>query len=345
MHEGMQMPDRGRRIMIVEPRRVRLESFDVVVRDVAPTEVVVRTRVTLLSGGTEGAFFQGLPIPGSEPQPFPWTTGYANVGEVIAAGADAGARQGDVVFTHGHHATHVRIDTARQLCMAVPDDLDPEVAVFARLITVPLATVRTARARAGDPVAVVGLGLVGNLAAQVVQASGMPTLAIEQLPARRELAVRSGVRTVIDAAHADRLHAEHALVIEATGTAGGAITALRLARLGGEISLVGTPWLADPSVPASDVLRAIHLRYLTMRSGWEWQLPLHDVTGLAHAVHQPGSVAHSTRFAFDLLRSGQVRVHDLVTHRATPEHCQRIYARAVDDKDGQLGVIFDWRSS
>jgi threonine dehydrogenase-like Zn-dependent dehydrogenase len=251
--------------------------------------------------------------------------------------------EGDVVFTLGSHASHVRIDTARQLCLAVPEDLAPEVAVFARLVTVPLATVRTARARAGDPAAVIGLGVVGNLAAQVLQAAGMPTLAVERLPARRELAVRSGVRVVVDPADTDRLRPEHALVLEATGTADGAVAALDLARLGGEVSLVGTPWVADPSVPASDVLRAVHLRYLTLRSGWEWQLPLDDVAGQADAVHQPGSVTHSTTYAFDLLRSGKVRVDDLVTHRATPDLCQQVYARAIDNKDVQLGAIFDWR--
>jgi threonine dehydrogenase-like Zn-dependent dehydrogenase len=190
---------------------------------------------------------------------------------------------------------------------------------------------------------VIGLGVVGNLAAQVLQAAGMPSLAVERLPARRELAVRSGVHVVVDPADTDRLRPEHALVLEATGTADGAVAALDLARLGGEVSLVGTPWVADPSVPASDVLRAVHLRYLTLRSGWEWQLPLDDVAGQADAVHQPGSVTHSTTYAFDLLRSGKVRVDDLVTHRATPDLCQQVYVRAIDNKDVQLGAIFDWR--
>lgn len=337
------MEGRGRQILIVGPRQVRLDDFDVAAHEVGPTEVDVRTWVTLLSGGTEGAFFQGRPIPGSDPRPFPWTTGYANVGEVIAAGDDAGIDAGDVVYTLGRHASRVRVDTAAQLCVAVPDGLEPEVAVFARLIAVPLATVRTARARAGDRAAVVGLGVVGNLAAQVLQVAGMATLGVEPLPGRRELAVRSGIGTVVDPGAADQRRGDHALVVEATGTANGAVTALELARLGGEVSLVGTPWVADPSVPASDVTRAIHLRYLTVRSGWEWQLPLHDVAGVSSAIHQPGSVVHSTRFAFDLLRSGRVRVRDLVTHRTTPDHCQPVYTRAVDGKDEQLGVIFEWR--
>lgn len=336
------MPEQGQQIMVVAPRQVRLVDLEIPAGGLGRTEVLVRTCVTLLSGGTEGAFFQGLPIPGGEARPFPYTTGYANVGRVMAAGPQARVEPGDVVFTMGAHASHVRVDTATQLCVRVPDDLEPEQAVFARLLIVPLATLRTARARAGDPAAVVGLGLVGNLAAQVLQAAGMTTRAVELLPARRELAARCGLADVADPGEPGAVQPEHALVLEATGTAGGALTAIELARLGGEVSLVGTPWRAEPSVPASDLLRSIHVRYLTVRSGWEWQLPLHDGAGRADAVHQPGSVTHSTGYAFRLLSSQQVRVRELVTHRTTPDRCQDVYTGAVDRKSAQLGVLFDW---
>lgn len=108
------------------------------------------------------------------------------------------------------------------------------------------------------------------------------------------------------------------------------------------LATVRTPWLPEPSVPASDVFEAVHMRYLTLRSGWEWQISLHDVAGRPDAVPQPGSEAHSTAYAFDLLRSRRVQVRELVTHRTTPDPCQDVYTRAVDRKDEQFGVLFDW---
>ncbi len=134
----------------------------------------------------------------------------------------------------------------------------------------------------------------------------------------------------------------HRLVLEATGTARGAVTAIALAQLGGEVSLVGTPWAPDPAVASREILEPVHVRYLTLRSGWEWQLPMADGSGQPGAVHQPGSVVHSTRYAFDLLRRGRVRVRDLITHRLPPEECRRAYEGAVDRKAEQLGVIFEW---
>src|SRR4051794_2524199 len=108
------------------------------------------------------------------------------------------------------------------------------------------------------------------------------------------------------------------------------MVALDLARLGGEVALAGTPWVADPAAPASDVCRAVHVRSLTLRSGWEWQLPIQEPAGQPAAVHQPGSVAHSTGYAFTLLRQGKVRVRERITDRTTPAECQATYECAVD---------------
>ena len=329
--------------MITGLREARFEPFALPTEQLGPTEVVVRTRVTLLSGGTEGAGFLGQPLPDRPAPPLPRQTGYANIGEVVARGrAVEGIAEGDLVYTMSPHASIARVDAAERLCIKVPPDLPAEEAVFVRLITVPLTTLRTAAARAGDRAAVVGLGLVGNLGAQLLEIAGLPTTGVDLVASRRELARRCGVSSVVDPRQDGALRAEHRLVLEATGTAKGTMTALALAQLGGEVSLVGTPWTADPSVPASDVFRAVHLRYLTLRSGWEWQLPLFGRPGEPDAIHQPGSIVESSRYAFDLLGRGRIRVRELITHRYAPSECQRAYEGAVDRKDEQLGVIFDW---
>ncbi|MBI2940713.1 MAG: zinc-binding alcohol dehydrogenase [Chloroflexi bacterium] len=332
----------GKRIMVTAYRQVQLLDFETSPDDLGPAEVVIRTHTTLLSGGTEGAWFQGLPLPGRSPTPYPRSTGYANVGEVVAAGPNATVRPGDRVYTMSNHTSLACVDTARQLCLKVPEGLPAEEAVFARLVTVPLATLRTSTARIGDRAAVVGLGLVGNLGAQLLVNAGMETTGVDLVPARRELAQRCGVAHTIDPREEGAVQPVHRLVLEASGTAKGAVTAIALAQLGGEVSLVGTPWVADPAVPSKDIIEPIHVRYLTVRSGWEWQFPIPDVRDQPGAVHQPGSVVHNHQCAFELLRQGKVRVRELITHRFSPEDCQRAYDGAVDRKSEQLGVIFQW---
>ena len=333
----------GKRIMIVGYRQVRLEPFDLATDALGPSEVVIRTKVSLLSGGTEGARFLGLPIPGRAPTPYPYGTGYASVGEVVAVGGEhAGVQPGDVVYTMSPHASIARVDTARQLCLKVPASLPLDEAVFVRLITVPMTSLRISSARIGDRAAVVGLGLVGNLGAQLLLNAGMEVTGVDLLPTRRELAQRCGILHTIDPREEGAIRPVHRLVLEASGTARGAVTAIALAQLGGEVFLVGTPWTPDPSVSAREILEPVHVRYVTLRSGWEWQLPVQDGRDQPNAIHQPGSIHQSTLVAFDLLRRGKIRVRELITHRFSPEECQRAYEGAVDRKDEQLGVIFQW---
>ena len=342
-------------IMITGPRRSELVPFEIPDQDLGPSEIIVRTKATLLSSGTEGAGFQGQGLPGRAPRAYPRQTGYANVGEVIAVGGpEAGVTVGDVVYTMSPHASHIRLDTALRPCIKVPEGVAPEEATFVRLATVPFTSIRTSFARAGDRAAAVGLGLIGNLGAQLLREAGMSVTGVDLVASRRELAGRCGIETTIDPREEGAVRPEHRLVLEASGTARGTMTAVAMAQVGGEVSLVGTPWVPDPSVLASPMLEAIHLRFVTIRSGWEWQLPTLEpgtvpdgrVVGpggpLADSIHVPGSTVHSSHYVFDLLRRGRLNVRELITHRYAPSDCQYAYEGAVDRKDEQLGVIFNW---
>jgi threonine dehydrogenase-like Zn-dependent dehydrogenase len=70
------------------------------------------------------------------------------------------------------HASLARVDIAERRCVKVTESHPPEAAVFARLMTVRIATARPSRPRPGDRAAVVGLGLVGALAAPALARLG-----------------------------------------------------------------------------------------------------------------------------------------------------------------------------
>jgi len=328
----------AREILIGAPRQISLDWFTVDDDDLLSTEVMIRTSTTLISPGTEGAAFTTLKPPGATAEtPFPRKVGYANVGEVIAAGSKAKVAVGDTVFTMGRHASHIRVDTATQLCVKVPDGVAAEQAVFARLATVPMSTLRTTPARLADRAAVVGLGLVGNLAAQLCETAGLPVTAVDLATFRCEIASRCGITRVLAAPADADLRPEHRLVIEATGTNEGALVALKLARIGGEISLVGSPWGAgNPSIPAQAILERVFSGYVTLRSGWEWQLPILET------AHGAGSIDQNTRHALDLIRQGKLRVSELITHRVAPGAAQSAFEGLVDRKGEYLGVVIEW---
>lgn len=182
--------------MFPEANVVRLEevAFDPTLSE---NDVVIRTLVTIISAGTELACLAGL----ADWAPFPFRPGYGAIGEVIAIGsAVKDIEVGDTILTYSNHASHVK---ARILAVKVPDGLTPEHAVFARMANVAITALRVSSAELGDTTAVIGLGLVGNLAAQLFQLSGYSVIGIDRIPKRLEAARACEIERLINATVAD----------------------------------------------------------------------------------------------------------------------------------------------
>lgn len=322
------------------PQQAVLETRDLDTENLAAREIVAVTEASLISQGTEGAGYQGLMMPGGSAQRYPQTPGYANVSRVIEVGSDdAPFAVGDRVFTMASHASHARIDSATSLCVKVPESLDSQTAVFTRLAMVSMSTLRTSTARLGDHAAVVGLGLVGNLAAQLCQIAGFTTTGIDLIPWRCELATQCGIKKVLQAPGDDDLAAENQLVIEATGSAGGAMTGVKLTQRHGELSLVGSQWgEGRQNTDALRFLGTIFERYIHIRSGWEWQLPILPTT------FGPSSLVHNAESILNWLSEGRIIVGPMLSHHVAPSTCDTVYSEMVGNKDQYLGVVFDWRA-
>jgi threonine dehydrogenase-like Zn-dependent dehydrogenase len=293
-------------------------------------EVRGRTIATLVSPGTE--FASAFAPPDPDAVTYPAAIGYASVFEVDEVGAGVAAhRPGDVVFFPGPHRSVQRADEAAAI--AVPAGLDPFVAVFARMIAVPMAALVTTTARPGDRVGISGLGLVGNLGAQAFHASGYRVTAWDPIAARRN-AVPAGVRTLSSAADGDG--AEYALVVEASGHDGAAIEAAKVLARNGELVLTGTPWARRTDATAHELLHLIFHRYLHVRSGWEWQLPTERTD------FRVGSVRSNFRQALAWLESGAVDVGGLA-RVFPPQEAQTAFDALADRTQPHLTVAFDWR--
>ena len=332
-------------IQFIDPFKAELTTFDFVDAISGEHEVIVETEATLISPGTELAYYTNKHPLGSNR--YPGGVGYANVGRVVAVGnAVKHLKPGDRVCCHTRHASMTRFDTYHCVHLKLPEEIDAGKAVFIRMATVSMTTLRICRAKPGDYVAVFGLGLVGNLAAQIFQASGMNVTGFDPSEGRRGIAHRCGVRRV----HAVPIADESAIVnhhtdskgfhllIDAAGRPEVFCEAVKVARPGAEIFLIALNWSKETSVLATELLQPIFHKYLTVRSGWEWQIPLFD-TG----VHAPHSMTQNSQHALDLIQSGQLRVADLITHRMSASEAQTAYQGLLNDPDSYLGVVFNWK--
>lgn len=325
------------RVLFARRAEAVLDSENLDTDDLGPTEVIIQTEASLISPGTETATYLDLPLPDRiSPSPFPRRVGYANVGRIVETGNAPKHPVGTRVFSMGNHVSAFRLDTAQQLCLAVPDGLKSIHATFARMAVVSMTTIRTTTARLGDPVAVIGLGLVGNLAAQLCQIAGFQTIAIDLEPSRLEIAKQSGILSAMQSA-GDDLSNKYQLVVEATGSTAGGVTAARLVQPNGEVSIVGTPWGAgDPSFSAHALLGRIFVGYVTLRSGWEWQIPT------LPTKFESSSLELSASSILGWLAEGRIQVEPLLTHVISPADCQESYSNFANRTGGALGVVFDW---
>jgi len=331
------------RVVMTGPRAVAVVRETLDEAPLAPQEVVLRTRYGLISPGTELAHYGGTADLGRHipAQPYPWAPGYAAVGDVLAAGAEAGVDVGDLVLAHTPHQSVVRFDVRHRVCRRVPQGVAPAAATLGRLGQVSAVAIRTSAARPGAWAGVIGLGLVGACAAQLLRAAGLRVVGVESLPQRRALAARSGLALAVDPRQDGALEEAVArtggcrLVLECSGQPRGVETGLALAAPHGEVVLVGAAWWRDTEVLATDIVRPVFDKFLTLRSGWEWQIPL-------HGEGPQDSIAACTDWVLSCLREGSVSADTLITDTVSPGEVATAYERLLDDPAAHLGVVIDW---
>jgi len=298
-----------------------------------PGEIAGPMLATLVSPGTEiNSGFLG--------ERFPSRPGYAAVFEVAQIGEGVegveGVGVGDRYFCMGRHQSWACTPAAR--AVKLPEGLAPEVAVAARLMGVPMTTLRTTTARPGDLVMVTGLGPVGHLASLVFQASGYRVVGVDPDEGRRKAAERSGLDRVIAEIREDdgALKGKVSLQLECSGNEAAAADGCGVVKKWGEIVQIGTPWVKKTDRSAYELVRAVFFNYVVLRSGWEWELPVEPED------FRPGSLIQNFETALAWLSTGRVKVDGLFS-TADPERAQEVYGDLMKKQTEYLSTVFVWK--
>lgn len=339
--------------VVADERCLRIEQEDLT-PTLRPTDILVRAEASVVSAGTELAIYTaaapGVRTPGSW-NAYPWRPGYGLVGRVIAAGAQVAERLADRrVFCFGKHASLQVCDAAGGQPMtgafAIDESLSAAQAVMARLALVALTGPQVTEFEAGDTVAVFGLGLVGNLAAQLYQLGGARVIGFDPVALRCERARAAGLTEIVQAPPEEQVAIVQELTsgrgasvtVDAVGHAQVITTCIQACATCGQVILLGSP-RAPSTGNLTDVFRPIHNRWLTLRGALEWRLPTYPTTGSKHSTSANLQQLHK------FIKAGQLHVDPLITHVIAPEQLEAAYLGLLEQKEQYLGVVIDWQAS
>jgi 2-desacetyl-2-hydroxyethyl bacteriochlorophyllide A dehydrogenase len=335
----------AQRVQFPEPNRAELVSFEV--GDPTGKQLLLQTEHSVISAGTEGANYSGLEEehPGRGPNfAYPrTTTGYANVARVVAMGPEQTQYKiGDRVLTFAPHASHWLWEPNRTT-LPIPEDLPGEKAVFVRMAGVGITALRRSSVQAGDTVAVIGQGLVGNFAAQLFQLAGAEVLGLDVADARLRQAEACGVRHVRSTRDIDLAEVVNEwtggkgarVVVEAIGNPDLIERGVHCTRRNGEIILLGSP-RKRMTMDVTPMLSRVHLWGISMLGALEWIYPQEE-----NDFHRV-SITENYRQIAEWIRDGRLVVDPLRTHVLSPAECARAYHGLIHEKESYTGVVFDW---
>ena len=286
MSSALGVPERARAVLLSAPGVV--EVTEVPVRRPAAGEVLVRVAAAGICGSDVELFAGNRP---PEIVRYPVIPGHEWSGRVVAAGAgNRGFTPGDPVVVEGlrwcGRCARCR-DGSTNLCLTGYRETGfTEPGAFAEYVTVParlvhrlphdrplehaallepsacvVAALVAGAPRAGQRMVVFGGGTLGLIAVQLLARSSPAELVlVEGRADRRELGTRFGATTTIDPAELPDGDLDADLVIEAAGAAATGLAALRAARRGATVVLLGIAGAgATPLPPDELAVRELHV--------------------------------------------------------------------------------------
>jgi predicted dehydrogenase/threonine dehydrogenase-like Zn-dependent dehydrogenase len=177
----------------------------------------------------------------------PLPLGYCNAGEVIAVGEGVSEfKVGDRVISNGNHAEVVCVP--KNLVAKIPDNVSYEEASFTVIGAIALQGIRLINPTFGETIVVTGLGLIGLIAAQLLQANGCEVIGLDFDDKKVDLAKSWGIKAFNAGANdplsivsnlTDSVGVDGVLITASTKSNDVIAQAAKMSRKRGRIVLVG----------------------------------------------------------------------------------------------------------
>ena len=331
----------NRSIVFTAPCTAELVNREI--PQISEDQMLVKICRSTISAGTERANLVGDPNVNSTKAPevkFPRRSGYSSSGVVCQVGENVtSVKVGDrVACSWSYHAEYCALDERK--VYKLDDRTEFGEAALVHIATFPMAAIRKCRLEIGESAIVMGLGVLGMIAVQLLRAAGaVPIIAVDPVESKREQAIELGADYALDPFDVDFAKKVKEITdggahiaIEITGKGQGLDMVLDCMRPFGRVALLGCTRSSDLSI---DYYRKVHGPGITLVG--------------AHTQARPKSESSAgwwterddAKSILKLMVNGRLDLARLVEEVHAPNKAPEIYTRLASSPAFPV-VQFDW---
>lgn len=282
----------------------------------------------------------------------PSPLGYSCAGEVIAVGERVSDYKiGDLVASGGSSAVHAEVvSVPKNLCVKIPDSVDTKEAAFATIAAISIHGIRQADLRIGENCVIIGLGLIGLLTAQLLNAAGVKAIGIDVDSRRVEMAKQTGTILSLERNRDDLEqiilnktagHGTDAVIITAATTSLDPIElAGTICRKKGKVVIVG-------SVPTGFSRTNYYKKELDLRMSTSYGPGRYDANYEEKGIDYPYGYVRWTEnrnmLAFlQLLKDKKLNIKKLISHEFAFKKAQEAYQMILEKSEPFIGIVLKY---
>jgi threonine dehydrogenase-like Zn-dependent dehydrogenase len=324
-----------------------------------PTDSVrIHTLYSGISAGTELTAYRGsnpylnkkwdeerrLFVDGSTSFEYPvngW--GYEEVGVVVEVGSEVtDVKLGDHIWgTWGHRSETIQA-AERASKRILSRDVDPRIGIFSQIGAIGLNVILDADIHVGETVVVFGLGVPGQIVAQLARFNGAHVIGVDGIAARRDLAMKLGIHEVLDPADgevAERVRAKTGgrgadVCMEVTGNYHALHEAIRTVAYSSRVCVAGFMQGEGAGLRLGEEFH--HNRVAVIAS---------QISGVAPALQHRWNEYRLASTAIQLASEGKLQLADLISHELPVSEAGAAFAMLDEKPHEALQVVLTFEEN
>lgn len=277
--------------------------------------------------------------------------GYSAAGVVLESGVDGFAPGDRVACAGAGYASHAEvIAVPRNLAVRIPEGVSFDEAAFTTLGAIAMQGVRQSRVVLGESVAVIGLGLLGQLTVQLLKAAGCRVIGLDinegQFALAREFGadeVTTSDRGAVAAIESFTrgLGADAVIITASTGSNEPLELAIQAARKKGRVVIVGAIGMQMQRSPFYEKELEITIACSYGPGRYD---PSYEEDGLDYpAAYVRWTEGRNMESVLDLIAAGRLNVARMITHRFDIAQAEKAYDLITGKvKEPYFGIVLQY---